>query len=186
MRLDDEDNDTARIVELVFEPSIRELGRDHEWNCLAMRANVPQLATPPIFGYDFQYLMPIECIRVLVVNGQRVGLPTALFKVEGRNILTDANEMKLEYSGVTLDSTVYDTMFVEALAVMIASKIAIQIRQDEALAQAFAQRYLTVNLPRARKVDGNERNKAPYDGREQSRSLASRRTGTRNGSVRTD
>ena len=186
MRLDDKDNDTARIVELVFEPAIREMGRDHEWNCLAMRADLPQLANKPAFGYEFQYRMPVEAIRALVVNGHRVGKATSLFRIEGRDILTDADSMQLQYIGFTSDSTVYDPMFVEAAATLIASKIAIHIRQDEALAQALYQKYTQSILPKARKVDGNERNKAPYDGREQSRSLQSRRTGTRNGAVRTD
>ena len=186
MRLDDKDNDTARIVELVFEPAIREMGRDHEWNCLKMRANLPQLQKPAdFFGWEFIYRMPVEAIRALVVNGHRVGLATSLYEIEGRDILTDADQMLFQFIGFTTDSTVYDPMFVEAAATLIESKIAVQIRQDETLAEKLYLQYKNSVLPAARKVDGNERNKAPYDGREQSRSLQSRRTGTRNGAVRT-
>ena len=186
MRLDDKDNDTARIVELVFEPTLREMARDHEWNCLSARIDLPQLANKPAFGYEFQYRRPINDVRALMVNGHRVGRATSLYTIEGRNILTDADIMLYRYSEFTLDSTVYDSMFVASGALFIGSKIAISIRQDEALAEKLYLQYKNSVLPAARKVDGNERNKAPYDGREQSRSLQSRRTGTRNGAVRTD
>ena len=186
MRLDDKDNDNARIVELVFEPTLREMARDHEWNCLSARVDLPQLANAPAFGYEFQYRRPIDDVRALMVNGHRVGRATSLYTIEGRNILTDADIMLYRYSEFTLDSTVYDSMFVGSGALFIGSKIAISIRQDEGLAEKLYLQYKNSVLPAARKVDGNERNKAPYDGREQSRSLQSRQTGTRNGAVRTD
>lgn len=183
MTLSDDDNETARIVNTVFDAAIREMGRDHEWNCLKKRQDLPQVNPAPVFGFQFQYELPVELIRLLRLNGRDINSNTDLYEIEGRKLLTDADTAKIQYIGFTADSTLYDSMFVEALAVYIASKIAVQLRQDEALAQALTQRYLTVNLPRARKVDGNERNVAPYDGREQSRWRNARVTGTRQGTI---
>jgi len=181
MRIDDKDNDTARVLDLVFEPALREMGRDHEWNCLKTRKSLPQVSPAPAFGFAYKYRQPSDCIRVLRVNGRDVNEPTDLYEIEGRDILTDADTMKLQYIRYTEDTTLYDSLFVESLAILIASKLAVTIRQDERLAASLTKQYLTVILPRARKVDGNERNKAPYDARQQSRSLGSRQSGTFNG-----
>lgn len=183
MDLTDENNEVARLVTVVFDSTIRELGRDHEWNCLRMRQDIPQLTATPDFGYDFQYQLPGELIRLLRLNGRDIQDVTDLYDIEGRKLLTNATSAKIQYIGYTADTTIYDSLFVEALAMKLAGKLATIIRQDEALGQALKQEYLQVTLPRARKVDGNERNKAPYDPREKSRLLNARRLGTQAGSV---
>jgi len=181
--LNDDDNATANIVLVVYEPAIREMGRDHEWNCLKRRQDLPIVLPAPLFGFKFQYELPVELIRLLRLNGRDIRENTSLFEIEGRHLLTHADTAKIQYIAFDPDTTVYDTMFREALAVLIASKIAIQLRQDEALAARLFQTYKTVHLPAARKVDGNERNVAPYDPREQSRWRDSRVVGTRQGGI---
>jgi len=183
MDLTDENNAVARLVTTVFDSTIREVGRDHEWNCLRMRQNIPQLNDTPDFGYDFQYQLPGELIRLLRLNGRDIQDITDLYDIEGRKLLTDATVAKIQYIGYTNDSTVYDSLFVECIAMKLAGKLATIIRDDEAMGQSLKQEYLTVTLPGARKVDGNERNKAPYDAREKSRLLNARRLGTFAGSV---
>ncbi len=193
MKLIDRDNATARIVLVVFDAAIRELGRDHAWNCLEADADIPRITQPPLFGFQFRYLLPTDFIRLLTLNGipvnQLSGSSTLarknLYKLKKRDLHTDAEVALISYVSFETDTTIYDAMFVEALSVLIASKIAIQIRQDEQLALRLFQQYKGVLLPAARKVDGNERRVLPFDGRDESRSLASRRTGTRNGSIDT-
>jgi hypothetical protein len=186
MDMTDENSEVARLITVVYEPTVREIARDHEWNCLRKRANIPQLATAPEFGYDHAYQLPPDFIRLLRLNGRDVQERTALYDIEGRHLLTDADAAKIQYIGYVEDTTIYDDLFIECLAVRLASKLATIIRDDEAKGQQLSQEYLQVALPRARKVDGNERNKAPYDPREQSRSLNARRLGTWAGSVDVD
>lgn len=186
MDITDENNVVAQLVLVVYEPTLREIARDHEWNCLRMRQNLAQVLPVPVFGYDFAYQLPVELVRLLRLNGRDIQTITDLFDIEGRRLLTNATTAKIQYIGYDEDTTVYDALFVECLAIKLASKLATIIRQDEGLGQALKQEYLQVSLPRARKVDGNERNKAPYDPREQSRSLNARRLGTWAGSVDTD
>jgi len=181
----DDQNATARIVKVVFDPTIREMGRDHEWNCLRTRADIPRDGTNPPFGYAYRYQLPLDFIRLFRLNGRDVQKRKDLFDIEGRFLLTDAETAQIQYSKFERDSTVYDSKFVEALALLIGSKIAIQIRQDEALKGFLKQEYNRA-LSSARKVDGNETNQAPYDGRSESGWIAARRVGTRNGSLNND
>ena len=186
MDLTDENNAVARLVTTVFIPTIKEVGRDHEWNCLRARANIPQVLPVPAFGYDFAYQLPVNCLRVLRLNGRDIQERTDLYDIEGRRLLTNATVAKIQYIEYTSDTTVYDALFIECVALRLAGKLATIIRQDEALGNQLKQEYLQVALPRARKVDGNERNKAPYDPREKSRVLNARRLGTWAGSVEVD
>jgi len=188
MDITDKDNATARIINSVYDVTFREIARDHEWNCLKRRTEAAKLATAPVFGYTNQFKLPADFIRLLRLNGRDISQRTDTYEVEnldgvGLVLLSDADSAKIQYIAEVTDTTTYDTLFVEAFSVYLASKIATQIRQDEAKGEALMSRYLQVVLPRARKVDGNERNRAPYDPREQSRWLSARQVGTRAGSI---
>jgi hypothetical protein len=186
MDINDKNNATARVVKSIFDQTFREVARDHEWNCLKKRVEAAQLTAAPVFGFSYQYQLPSDFIRLLRLNGRDIRQATNVYEIEGLNLLTDATSAKIQYIADIKDTTIYDTMLVEALAVYMGSKLATQIRQDEGKAEVLLNRYMQVVLPRARKVDGNERNMTPYDPREQSRSLQSRRVGTFQGSLDND
>ena len=186
MDLGDKDNMTARVINLLYKPTFRQVARDHEWNCLKRRVEAAKLAVNPVFGYEFQYQLPSDFIRMLRLNGRDIKDVTDAFEIEGLRLLTDADKAKIQYIADIDDTTQYDDLLIDAFAVLLAAKAATQIRQDEAKGDSLMQTYLKVALPRARKVDGNERNRSPYDAREQSRSIQSRRFGTLQGSLDAD
>lgn len=187
MDLDDDNHPTARIVKLIFNPTIREVGRDHVWNCLKKRDIAAKLVLAPIFGYANQFQLPTDFLRLVELNGSDVNERKIDYEIEagpagGRVLLSDAEEAKIQYIHFTEDTTIFDSLFTEALAILMASKIATQIRQD-AKGVELLQRYKQSALPGARKVDSNERRRRPHDNRERSRSLSSRITGTFQGSI---
>jgi hypothetical protein len=154
--LEDTSSPTARIINNVFEQSVRELVRMHPWNCLKARQELAQLATPPSFEWDYQYQLPTDCVRLIKVNGMEPTDNESYFEVEGRKILMDDESCQITYIRYTEETGDYDPLFVEALVVYIASKIAISIRQDEQLSTAMLDMFQRRILPEARKVDGNE------------------------------
>jgi hypothetical protein len=156
MDLDDEANTFARVVKNVYELSVRELARSHPWNCLKARQNLAQLTAEPEFGFTYQYQLPTDCVRLLTVNGYDPGSREDVFLVEGRKILTDAEEAKITFIKYQDDPSQYDPLMVEALVVLLASKISITIRQDEGLARSFKEEYERIALPKARRSDGQE------------------------------
>jgi len=188
MNVNDKDNATARIVNSVYDITFREIARDHEWNCLKRRVEAALLTLAPVFGYARQFKLPSDFIRLLRLNGHDIQQRTDTYEIEnldgvGLVLLSDADVAKIQYIAEVEDTTTYDALFVEAFAVLLGSKIATQIRQDEVKSQGLYNKYIQVVLPRARKVDGNERNKQPFDPREQSRWLNARVTGTFQGGI---
>jgi hypothetical protein len=193
MDITDKNNSTARAANVIYDATFREVARDHEWNCLKTRVELAKLATSTDFGFlDNQFLLPSDFIRMLRLNGRDIKSTTDPYEIEysksagAQVLITDADTAKIQYIAEITDTTQYDDLLVEALATYLGSKLATQIRQDEAKGEALLQRYMRVTLPRARKVDGNERNRSPYDARELSRSINSRRFGTLQGSLDAD
>jgi hypothetical protein len=178
MDLDDTTSTSARVVKNVFEQSVREVGRFHDWNCLMERSNLAQLSTPPAFGWEYQYQLPTNCLKLCTVNGYEIGDNEDAYDVEGRKILTDSDECKITYVAYKEDTGEYDPLFVEALVVYIAAKIATSIRQDENLASQLKQEFYQYALPKARKKDGNEKRQRRIDIANDSDWIRSRVTST--------
>jgi len=76
------------------------------------------------------------------------------------------------------DSTQYDSLFIGALTVYLAAKLATAIRQDEALGLQLMQEFRQVVLPEALTVDGNEEELRSSKPTDQSEWIASRRAVT--------
>lgn len=165
MSLEDQDSKSAREVKLVFEQSVRELGRSAEWNCLKARANLAQ-SDVPAFGWSYSYLLPADFIRLVKLNGTTGDdYPGDEWEIEGLSLLTDEEEAKIQYIAYKDDSNVYDPLFVDALVVLIASKIAVPLRGGDysEMAAGLRREYETVTLPRARQKDASERKRKRYD-----------------------
>jgi hypothetical protein len=189
----DRQNSTARAAVVIYDATFREVARDHEWNCLKTRIELAKLSDKADFGFlENQFLLPSDFIRMLRLNGRDIKDVTDPYEIEyskgagAQVLLTDADTAKIQYIAEITDTTQYDDLLIETLAVRLASKLASILRQDEAKASALLQEYMQVSLPRARKVDGNERQRSPYNPREQSLSINSRRFGTLQGSLDAD
>jgi hypothetical protein len=176
MDLDDAGSKSARLCQLVFDASVKEVGRSADWNCLKDRATFGRLVAAPVFGWAYQYQQPVDCLRVIKINGTRHDAdPGDEFEIEGRLLLTDADVCNAVFTRYTDDSNQFDSLFTDALATLIASKIAVPLRQDGAeMAQALFSQYERVKLPKARVKDGGERKKRRFDPCAESRVIASR------------
>lgn len=179
MDIDDTTSKGARTVRNVFEASVRKVSRLHKWTSLMDRAELGQLVDKPAFGWDLQYQLPADYIRIVEFNRIDVwSKKKELFTIEGSKLLTNEETAKIRYVRYVEDSTQYDDLFIEALAVEIASKIAVPIRQDEGLASELRGEFRTISLPDARRVDSNEKKKTQWNPVQESRFIKARRIST--------
>lgn len=120
-----------------------ELLRMHRWNFAQQRATLSQLAEGPAFGWAYQYALPADCLRVLELNGVEASMCDSSYKIEGRNLVTDAEEAKIVYVKRVTDTTLYDVLFVGALAYKLAAALCKEITNSTsekgALLQMFGQ-----------------------------------------------
>jgi hypothetical protein len=181
MDLDDPDSLTARICKLVFDPTIEEVGRSAEWNCLKDRADLAQLSETPAFGWAYQYQLPTGCLKLVKLNGTASDAdPSDEYEIEGKKILTDAETAKIQYIKFTTDTNQYDSLFIDAVVVLLAAKIAIPIRGGgfAEMTAALKSEYEQVALPKARKRDAAERKRVRYNPASESRFIRARRFST--------
>lgn len=147
-------------------PALRDsLLRSHHWNFAMKRAALAQDATPPLFEFAFSYTLPADFLKIVEYNGASLDTSTlALFesqepsryRIEGRKLLTNDGEVKIVYLSRVTDPNVWDALFYQVVAGWLASKFASAIAKDHAKSSALLKEAVTVLLPIAMAVDGQE------------------------------
>lgn len=144
--------DRAKIASNLY-PTIRDdLLRTHPWNCTIKRALLAPDATPPAFGYDNQFELPADFLRVLEVGQAGCQID---YLVEGRSILANATSVELRYVYLNEVENTWDASLVGLLTMAMACAMAYPITQSSALQAAFEQK-LAMAKKVARAVDGQE------------------------------
>jgi len=118
----DEDTPLGRFVASEFGFMRDELLASHVWACAMTRKKIGRLTAAPDFGYDYQYQLPTDCLRITPprVDGNPNGTPIP-FKREGRRILTDyPAPLCLVYIKRLTNPSEMDPLFARALGQYIA------------------------------------------------------------------
>lgn len=180
MDIDDQASKSARICKNTYELTLRELLRMAPWNFAKDRVQLAELSTAPAFGWAKQFQLPTDFIRLVKFNDIEAGQdePSQFFEIEGRRLLTNEDTARIEYVKYVDDPNQYDSLFAEAMVVLLASKIAVPIRQDESLASELFGEFRRIKLPEARRTDGNEKKDRRYYPERESRFVNSRYTST--------
>jgi len=148
--LTQENSRNARVANTIYESTRRELLRGHPWNFATLRTSLAQLSSTPTFGFNYEYQLPSNCLRVI-----RAQNPNSVYKVEGRKLLTDENTFSIAYIADIEDTTLMDDLFRLALVYELAAQFAAMIRLDQDAAAALASRA-EMMLRKARQIDGQE------------------------------
>jgi hypothetical protein len=152
----------ARACANAFELVVKEVSRSGEWNCLKKRGELARLGTAPIFGWSYAYQLPVDCLAVVQLNGWD-GYQEDVFDIEGTKLLTNATEAKVQYVTYISDPTKWDSLFTSAVVALLASRVAITLRQDEGLSGALMQEYERIISPKAMTKNFNERKRARFN-----------------------
>jgi hypothetical protein len=152
----DEESPEARACQLSYAETRDEVLRHHRWNFSIRRAELTPLAEAPLYGWEFQYTLPVDCLRLLDVNGWEVGSRPDAWEVEGRKLLTNESPTKIRYIAQITDCNLFDAIFVEALALKLAAKIALPINGSGEMAEQLLMEYEKVVGSRARRTDAFE------------------------------
>ena len=153
----DEESVEARACLLHYAETRDEVLRHHRWNFAIKREALTQLVTPPAFEWRFAYELPVDCLRVLEVNNQGRGTRIRAWEVEGRTLLSDDETALVRYINRITDCNQFDSLFVEALATKLASKIARPLTGSGPLSGEMLTEYEKLTGGRARRTDAFEK-----------------------------
>lgn len=155
MSLDDESKE-ARFCQRFYEQTRNEVIAGHRWNFAIQRAELSRLTEEPLSEWEHQYQLPTDCLRVLQLNGFAETENASRFVIEGRRLLTDDDRAVIRYLRSVEDATLFPPLFIEALAVRLAAKLAQPLTGSRSMPGELYQEYLRVTGPKARRADAFE------------------------------
>src|ERR1051326_2708676 len=144
-----DDNHAANMCNRFFNPARDACLRDSKWNFALIRVELTEAAAP-LSGWDHAYDLPPDCVRVYELNGS----DCVKWEIEGRTLVTDEATAIIRYAGKPAVNT-WDPLFVEAFATLLASKLALALKNDAAYSKALYDLYRTRYMD-AQAVDGQE------------------------------
>lgn len=145
-----DDNNRGRTMAANFE-AIRDAELDrHRWRFSIKRANLPALASAPLFQYGKQYQVPVDFLKLIeggdLVSGSdltdyRTG-SSALWSREGDKILTNlAAPLHIRYIARITDTSLYSPSFAESFAARLADECCERITQSDSKRQICMAAY---------------------------------------------
>lgn len=145
-----DDNKAARSISSCFEDLRDDELRTSRWQFAMRRTTLAALATAPTFGYQYQYALPADFLRLDMINDEYpaavmdnyIGSEVFDYTIEGNVILTDIGApLKLRYIARIEDPNQWDVNFREMLASRIAMEICEDLTQSDTKKQAAQKDY---------------------------------------------
>lgn len=155
-----ETSNQAAVCRLFFQPTRDAMLRAHPWNFARGLADLSALSDEPIFGWDYQYALPADFIRLVEYNGLDAWQTEDDFQIAngpsgGLVLLSDDNTASVVYIKRITDANLFDTLFTEAFTLRLAQRICTKLTKDDAIKDKLARESKEA-LARARQTDANE------------------------------
>ena len=156
----------SRICALIYEPIRDAVTQAYNWAHARARAGpLALLATSPIFGWTFQYKLPVELLTLqwAGTSGGRNWRyePQIEYEVEGRNLLCNVGEgVYIRYLKRVTDTAEFSSLFTEALVARLSAELAVPLSESRSLAQQHFQLF-QAKIDEAAAVDGQQGRNMP-------------------------
>ena len=146
-----DDNKQSRAILSMFDIVRDAELRSHIWSFSVKRDSLPALTSTPAWGFSYEYQMPSDSLRLLMVNDIYNGpsmedyrnQPVADYSLEGNKILANfAAPLKIRYVSRVTDTTQWDSMFVEAFACRLAMELAEDLTQSNTKRELAQNEYM--------------------------------------------
>lgn len=124
--------------------------RARNWRFAIKRAQLNALAAAPLFGFDYQYRPPADCLKLIEVGQYYPGADlsdyvesdTSSYAYENGVILTnEAAPLNLRYVARIEDPSLFDALFVEMFACRLAMELCESITQSGSKREQAAREY---------------------------------------------
>ena len=148
----------AVVMNDQYDHALELLLEEHRWNFAGKRVTLTKISDDPPFGWDHQYALPADCIRLKDVNGEDVEASSQAFTLEGRYLLTNDDTVTITYVAKIIDTNFFSPSFAEALAFKLSSITCGRLTGDTELAIMLDKQYnyaLSKAIHNDTKADGS-------------------------------
>ena len=143
----DDDTQNARVVNRVYDISLRSILSETMWRFATRRKLLAQ-SSETLDWYDtgevYVYVKPNDCIRIFETNDE-----DSTWREEGDYIISDTNDLGVRFVYYLDTPSKYSSSFIEAFVDKLASDIAFMIVNSKTLGESFLEKYEKVSLPKA-------------------------------------
>ena len=150
----------AGVMAQIYDGVVDSVIRAFPWNSLINRTQLVASTTTPSWQFDYAYPLPTDpyCVRVLEME-ETTSIDR--WKVEGRNILTDASTCKIRYVGRPADVGDIDGLLAATISARLAADAAFALIQSNTMQQNMWGLYQQ-KLDEARTVDNVEQSRNEF------------------------
>lgn len=149
----DDDSEEAALCKANYDICRDAVLEDRDWTFATARQVLSALTAAPAFGYAYQYRVPSDLIRILMVSDEPLFVHDLDWERQGDVIVTDASIVYLKYIRRVEDPVKFTAGFVHALAVRLAMEIALPLTNSMDIQNQMVGLYGT-KLERAGAMDG--------------------------------
>jgi hypothetical protein len=155
-----ETSNQAAVCRRFFSHTRDLLLREHPWNFARQLSDLSALASAPAFGWDYQYQLPTDFIRLIEFNGLDAWQTEDAYQLGsgpegGTVLLSDDETASIVYIKRVTDANLFDPLFADAFALKLASRIANKLTKDESVKDRLV-RQAEFALAKAKQTDANE------------------------------
>lgn len=133
-------NKFARAISLCYDGLLESELSKNRWTFAIKRASLPALAAVPAWGFERQFLLPTDCLRLDWVDGAGrseylanfLADSTSPFRIEGRYILTDLEApLSIRYITLADNPNEWDPCFLNAFSARLAYECCEHVTQSK-------------------------------------------------------
>jgi hypothetical protein len=143
----DDDSNNARIINRVYETSLRSILSECKWNFATVRAILSVSADTMAWndvGENIVYVRPSDIVRIFGTNDD-----SARWREEGDYIISDTTGLGIRYVKFLDTPSKYPSSFIDAFVDRLSADVAYIIVNSTTLGSSYKEMYETVSLPRA-------------------------------------
>lgn len=130
--------EAARVISSMWDIVRDSELREHVWSFSVKRTQLAAMSTAPSWGYNYQYPVPADFLRLLQANDvffvsltNYRDMNEADYKLENGLILTDLGApLKIRYVASVTDTADWDSAFVESFACRLAIEACERLTQN--------------------------------------------------------
>jgi len=134
---------TAELLSFRYDFSRKEVLRSHTWGCAKKDVSLSEDATAPEHTWSKRFLVPQESLRLVnIANTDLNDLHYKEYELKGQYIHTDlAAPLKITYIRDEDDTSLFDSMLTESIALHLAASCSMAITDDKGLSQGLFNLY---------------------------------------------
>lgn len=162
--LETDDSVAGEALRRSYVPIRDEVLEAHGWGFATKRAALAADVAVPSWGYDLQYTLPSDCLKVLAVLNPTLTNVQAYAEEDGKLLTDIAAPLYIRYLARVTDTSKFSGTFVAALSARLADEVCETITKSTTKREKLQREYLG-KLILARKLDNlGKASQPPPDG----------------------